>query len=80
MSTDNEIQDAIQAKIKLGVNNCYELIKTAEERLRELRSLCTHPNTFEGSYSHRVGSTSPATICSDCGECLKVHFYQYLLK
>lgn len=52
----------------------YNQIKNAESRLKELRSLCKHENTFEGNYSYRVGSIMPATICSDCGELVKLKF------
>ena len=49
----------------------YAQIKQAEERLRELRSICKHENTHEGEYSWRVGCIDLAIICSDCGTCIK---------
>lgn len=52
----------------------YNQIKNAEARLKELRAICKHENTFEGNYSWRVGSIMPATICSDCGELVKLKF------
>lgn len=44
----------------------YNQIKNAEARLKELRSLCKHENTFEGNYSYRVGVVERALICSYC--------------
>lgn len=49
----------------------YAKIKEAEERLKTLRLLCTHENTFEGNYSWRVGNIQVAEMCSDCGELIK---------
>lgn len=54
-------------EIKSECEYWYDLIKKAETGLRELRENCKHENTFEGDYSWRIGSTSPATICSYCG-------------
>lgn len=49
----------------------YEAIRKAEERLKELRALCKHENTFEGNYSWRPGAINRALICTHCGSCLK---------
>ncbi len=49
----------------------YAAIKRAEERLKDLRSICPHENTFEGNYSYRVGSILAAEICGDCGSLIK---------
>lgn len=62
-----------QEQIKSDCEKQYQQIKDAEQALKELRELCSHPNTFEGNWSWRVGSIEPATICSDCGTCVKVH-------
>ncbi len=56
-----------QEEIKRECNRMYLMIEVANERLSKLRSECTHPNTFKGNYSWRVGSAMPANICSDCG-------------
>jgi hypothetical protein len=45
----------------------YEQIRKSEERLKELRAMCKHNNTYEGKYSWRVGCIDSAIICSDCG-------------
>lgn len=63
-------QEQIKAEYE---RRCAE-IKHREERIKELRHECKHPNTFEGNYSWRVGAIVPATICSDCGESIKIHF------
>lgn len=60
-------------EIKTECELQYAAIKMAEERLKELRVICNHENTFEGNYSWRIGSILPATICSYCGTCLKMH-------
>jgi len=57
-----------QPEIKSECETCYAQIKAAEETLIQIRSVCKHPNTFNGNYMWRVGSILPATICSDCGE------------
>lgn len=49
----------------------YETIKKAQERLEEIRALCKHENTFEGTWSWRVGCYDSAIICSDCGSLIK---------
>lgn len=60
-----------QEEIKRQVDCNYETIRRAQSDIEHLRWLCKHPNTFEGNYSWRVGSISPATICSDCGQIVK---------
>lgn len=54
-------------EIKSECESQYAKIKEAENRLNELREICTHENTFEGDYYWRVGASYPAKICSDCG-------------
>ncbi len=61
-----------QKEIKDECFSMYLQIKKAEVRLKELRSICKHPDTFKGNYSYRIGAVYPATICSDCGEPIKV--------
>jgi hypothetical protein len=63
---------------KLFEDNC-KIIKMAEDNISLLGSVCKHPNTFEGNYSHRIGNIQPATICSDCGACIKIHTQEYQL-
>lgn len=60
-------------QIKIDCEFAYQAIEAANKRLKELRSLCNHEETFEGNYSWRVGSIYPATICSHCGELIKLH-------
>ncbi len=57
--------------IKLEVEKIYEQIKSAEERLKELRTICKHEKTFEGNYSWQIGSIEPADICEYCGELIR---------
>lgn len=54
-------------QIKQECELMYSQIKNAEDRLKELRSICKHENTFNGTWSWRPGSYQPTTICSDCG-------------
>lgn len=63
-----------QAEIKQTCDIAYQMIKDAEKALKEMRDLCTHPDTFGGNYSYRVGSIYPATICSDCGQVLRIDY------
>lgn len=49
----------------------YAQIKKAEERLKEIRTICKHENTFEGNWQWDIASTFPALICSDCGTMVK---------
>lgn len=60
-------------QIKKECETMYEIINTAHKRLEELRKICQHQNTFQGNYSYRVGSITPATICSDCGHVIKMN-------
>jgi hypothetical protein len=57
----------------------YRAIKEATEGLKELREQCPHADTFEGLYEYRIGATHPATMCKNCGACVKLHSltYQY---
>lgn len=59
------------SEIKKECNICYEQIKVANERLKELRDICQHENTEQGLYSWRVGCINKCEICSDCGEVIK---------
>ena len=56
-----------QEEIKKECELQYEIINKAQSRLEEIRKICTHPNTFNGTYSWRIGCYDPAEICSDCG-------------
>ncbi len=58
--------------IKLECDLQLNKIRDAEERLKELRSICKHENTFEGNWSYRVGSITPAVICSDCKDLIRI--------
>ena len=60
-----------QIEIKQECEKMYAQIKQAEERLKEMREICKHPNTFEGNYSWRIGVIQKAKICSDCGSLIK---------
>ncbi len=56
-----------QEEIKQECEKIYLQIKQADERLKEIRATCKHPNTDEGNYSWRPGAIQLANICSDCG-------------
>lgn len=56
-----------QEEIKKDCEKMCLQIKQSEQRLKELRTVCEHPKTFEGNWSERVGSIMLAEICSDCG-------------
>jgi hypothetical protein len=61
-------------EIKLEAEKMYAQIKDAEEKLKELRTICKHEKTFEGyysSYSWRAGNTQLADICEYCGELIR---------
>jgi hypothetical protein len=58
-------------EIKQECEKMYAQIEQAEKRLKEVRAICKHENTFEGNYSYRVGAISLAEICSDCHEFIK---------
>jgi hypothetical protein len=60
-----------QEQIRKECEKMYAKIKEAEERLKEIRETCKHPNTFEGNYSWRIGSVDKAEICSDCQTLIK---------
>jgi len=58
-------------KIKTECELMYSQLRQAENRLKEIRAICKHENTFEGNWSWRVGSSTPAIICGDCGSLIK---------
>jgi len=60
-------------EIKADCELQYKAISDARLRLKQLRAACNHEKTFEGNYSWRAGSIEPATICSFCGECIKIN-------
>ena len=54
-------------EIKSEKEKMYAQIKSAEERLEEIRQICKHEKTFEGNYSYRIGCVQFACICEYCG-------------
>lgn len=60
-----------QKEIKEQCKIQYDKIKSAEQALKQLRIICSHETVFEGIWSYRIGSASPAIICSDCGKLIK---------
>lgn len=58
-------------EIKADCEKQYAIIEIARLRLVELRTICDHKNTYEGTYSWRPGCYDPAIICSDCGHLIK---------
>jgi hypothetical protein len=67
-------------EIKSDCELQYGIIAQAEERLRELRSICKHEETFEGNYSWRVGCVDRAIICSHCGAVVAPVKYPQIIK
>lgn len=55
-------------EIKSECEQMYAQIKSAEERLKELRAICKHEKLFRGTYSWRVGAYQVTDICEYCGE------------
>ena len=55
-------------EITLEKERMFAQIKSAEERLSEIRKICKHEKTFECDYSWRVGNISRANLCTYCGE------------
>ena len=60
-----------QEEIKGERELLYLKIQECNDRLKEIRKICSHTNTFEGNWSYRIGNISPAIICSDCGNFIK---------
>lgn len=57
-------QEQIKYEADAQINNR----KVAQKRLDEIQELCTHPNTYIGTYSWRIGCYDDANFCSDCGK------------
>jgi len=57
-----------QSEIKTECELINGQIKSLEERLTRLRSICKHPNTYEGMFSWKVGVNKPPLLCSDCNQ------------
>ena len=57
-----------QEDIKTECDKMYTQIQQAQNKLKEIRLICKHPNKFIGDYFYRVGAVQKAEICSDCGE------------
>lgn len=55
-------------EIKKEANKCYEQIKIAQGRLKEIRKICKHEKTFHGNYLFRECFIEPGEICEYCGE------------
>ncbi len=60
-----------QEEIKCRHIDACMQIKASNEVINQLQKDCQHPNTFEGTYSYRVGATMHAVICFDCGAVVK---------
>ena len=58
-------------EIKKECDLIFVNIEREKERLKELRNICNHEDTFHGLYSYRIGSSYPAIICSICGSAIK---------
>lgn len=58
-------------EIKEECEKMYLQISVAEARLKYLRSICKHENTYEGNYSYGPGRIQESIICSHCGELIQ---------
>lgn len=54
------------------INKAYGQIKEANEKLNELRNICTHEKIYEGEYSPRSGQYFSADICEYCEKAVKI--------
>lgn len=66
-------EELTNEQIKIQCEDAYKQIKYAEDKLKELRSICKHEETFEGNYAYRVGDILKATICLFCNKPIKFH-------
>jgi hypothetical protein len=66
---ENEL-DFVHEDIKRRVEDCYAIIKTAQEELENLREAeCKHPQTEKVNYAWAPGHTMPDTeVCAVCGK------------
>jgi hypothetical protein len=58
----------------------YDVIADSKARLKELRDSCLHEESFEGTYSYRIGDMHPAIICSTCHKELENLIFKNLTK
>lgn len=58
-------------EIKTERDQNYAQIKSADERLKELRIICKHEKTSECNYSWRPGNIQRADVCDYCGEFIR---------
>lgn len=54
-------------EIRTTCEELYDAIKTAKERLTEIREQCPHDDTYEGLWAWAEGHIIPANICQHCG-------------
>ncbi len=60
-------------EIKTQIEEQYKIIEDARFKIANLREMCKHEESYEGTYSPRDGQYFPATICSFCNEPIKFH-------
>lgn len=58
-------------EIKTECDSLVFVIKSSEERIQHLQSICKHEKEFKGNFSWRVGATLPAIICAYCGKFIR---------
>ena len=59
---------SLEINIKDQVEELYDIIKDANDKLEEIRKVCPHTNTEIVEYQFRVGHIGKALICSACGK------------
>lgn len=50
------------------VTELFAAIKAAENELQQIRSMCKHASTYEGTWSWGPGRYVVAKICNDCDD------------
>lgn len=58
----------INDEILKECNSQYSIIKSATERLEELRAICKHEKTHECLYGESLRNARPSIVCSYCNE------------
>lgn len=54
-------------EIKVTCEELYDTIRSAKERLAEIRAKCPHDDTYEGLWAWAEGHIIHANICQYCG-------------
>ena len=58
-------------EIKQNVDNLFNIIKEANQKLKNIRQQCLHKDTHMGNYSWRIGVINQVEMCDYCDEVIK---------